>query len=203
MHHDFLDRYSRLDSPVHRQSAGLKLALALTAVIGVALLPPARFVMLAPIALALLTVAILARLPLGLVIRRVLLLEPFVLSVALLALVRPGGWRLFLFLLAKSTVCLLAMVLLASTTPFAALLRTLKAVHVPTLLVTTLALLYRYLFVLVDEAGRMKRARASRTFSPRQRLAWQNAAAVVSQLFIRSSERAERIYAAMTARGWQ
>ena len=43
----------------------------------------------------------------------------------------------------------------------------------------------------------------SRTFSSQQTWSWRTLAKVVSQLFIRSSERAERIYAAMCARGWQ
>jgi cobalt/nickel transport system permease protein len=95
------------------------------------------------------------------------------------------------------------MVLLSNTTPFADLLRVLKAWRMPALLVTTLSLMYRYLFVLVDEAQRMQRARASRTFTPKRRRAWRTMATVISQLFIRSSERAERIYAAMCARGWR
>jgi len=63
--------------------------------------------------------------------------------------------------------------------------------------------MYRYLFVLVDEAQRMKRARASRTFTVRRGRSWRTLATVVSQLFIRASERAERIYGAMCARGWK
>ena len=45
------------------------------------------------------------------------------------------------------------MVLLSNTTPFSELLRVLKAARVPALLVTTLSLMYRYLFVLVDESA--------------------------------------------------
>jgi cobalt/nickel transport system permease protein len=130
-------------------------------------------------------------------------LEPFVLGVALLALFRPGGWGLFLLLIARCTLCLLVMVLLSGTTPLSDLLRVLKTARMPALLVTTLALMYRYVFVLVDEAQRMQRARASRTFSSRRTRTWRTLSTVVSQLFIRSSERAERIYAAMCARGWQ
>ena len=46
-------------------------------------------------------------------------------------------------ILVKSSLCLLTMVLLANTTPFAELLRVLRRVRIPALLVTTLALLYR------------------------------------------------------------
>jgi len=57
--------------------------------------------------------------------------------------------------------------------------------------------------VLLDEGQRMRRARLSRTFTRRQNRSWRMRAAIVGQLFIRSSERAERIYGAMCARGWR
>jgi cobalt/nickel transport system permease protein len=203
MRHDFLDRYSRLDSTVHRVSAAAKLVAALALVVTVVLLPASRPALLAGAAVLLLGVAALSRVPWRFLAVRVLLLEPFVLGVAVLALFQPGGWRLFLILVAKSTLCLLVMVLLSNTTPFADLLRVLKAWRMPALLVTTLSLMYRYLFVLVDEAQRMNRARTSRTFTAQRTWAWRTMSTVVSQLFVRSSERAERIYAAMCARGWR
>jgi cobalt/nickel transport system permease protein len=203
MRHDFLDRYSRLDSPIHRLPAALKLMAALVSVVTVVLLPPSRLVFLGAVSVCLLAVAWLSRIPGRFLVRRVILLEPFVLGAAMLALFQPDGWRLFFFLVAKCTLCLLVMVLLANTTPFSDLLRVLKAARVPALLVTTLSLMYRYLFVLVDEAQRMKRARMSRSFTPQRTWAWRTMATVVSQLFIRTSERAERIYAAMCARGWR
>jgi cobalt/nickel transport system permease protein len=95
------------------------------------------------------------------------------------------------------------MILLSNTTRFTDILGVLREIGIPSLLVTVLALMYRYLFVLIDEAERMTRARASRTFAAGRLRLWKSAASVVSQMFIRSSERAERIYAAMLARGWK
>jgi cobalt/nickel transport system permease protein len=95
------------------------------------------------------------------------------------------------------------MILLSSTTPFSALLDVMKRARVPDILVSTLALMYRYLFVLMDETQRMRRARASRTFRTERAWRWRTLATVVGQLFVRSTERAERIYAAMAARGWR
>jgi cobalt/nickel transport system permease protein len=203
MRHDFLDRYSRLHSPVHRLPAAAKLLAALTLVVAVLLTAQSRAIFLAAEAALVLVVAAFTRIPWRFLARRLILLEPFVLGVAVLALFQPGGWRLFAFLVAKCTLCLLVMVLLSNTTPFSELLRVLKAVHMPGLLVTTLSLMYRYLFVLVDETQRMKRARQSRTFTPHRKRAWRTMATVISQLFIRASERAERIYGAMCSRGWK
>ena len=79
----------------------------------------------------------------------------------------------------------------------------LQRLWVPWIFVTTLTLMHRYLFVLADEAERMRRARASRTFTRGRRWQWLALASVVGQLFVRASERAERIYNAMCARGWK
>lgn len=200
---DFLDRHSRSDSVIHRLPAAVKLAAALAMVIVVLLWPTGRLPLMAVPAGALVIVAALSRIPPSFLVRRLLLLEPLVLGVALLAVFQPGGWRLMLLLVVRCTLCLLTMILLSNTTPFAELLRVLKRLRVPGLLITTLALMYRYLFVLADEAQRMKRARMSRTFSPERKRQWRTLATIVSQLFVRASERAERVYSAMCARGWQ
>jgi cobalt/nickel transport system permease protein len=199
---DFLDKYSRLDSPIHRLPAGLKLSAAIALLLAIVI--PARIHHIhAGAAALLLIILLLSRVPPWFVLKRVLLLEPFVLGVAVLALFQADGRALFAALVLKGTLCLLAMVLLSNTTPFAAILRVLRAIRVPALLITTLALMYRYLFVLLDESQRMRRARRSRSFSAGRSRTWRSMSTVIGQLFIRASGRAERIYAAMTARGWQ
>ncbi len=203
MQHDFLDHFSRLDSPLHRLPAAVKLATAVGMVVALLLVPTGAWVLLGVAAALLLGLAGLSGIPWRFLLRRLAMLELFVVGGALMTLLQPGGWRLCLFLVAKCTLCLLIMVLLSNTTPFAEILRVLKAARMPALLVTTLSLMYRYLFVLVDEAQRMKRARLSRSFTPQKTGLWWAGATVLSQLFIRSSERAERIYGAMCARGWR
>ncbi len=203
MRHDFLDRYSRLSSPVHRLSAGLKLGAALGCVFITVMVPAGDLQVLLLPGLFLLAIAALSRIPPAFLLRRLLFLEPFVVSIAALNLLRPGGEGIFFSILIKSTISLFAMILLANTTPFHALLLVFRRAGVPSLFVTVLALMYRYLFVLVDEAERMTRARSSRTFDRRRARLWRSASSVVVQLFLRSSERAERVFAAMSARGWK
>jgi cobalt ECF transporter T component CbiQ len=203
VHHDYLDRWSRLRSPVHRAPASLKLALALLAVatsVGTPVSIPAVFGALAALLVA---AAACSRIPPRFLLRRLLLLEPLALGVVLLAALEPGGGVRAAWTLLRVTLCLATMILLTSTTPFAELVGVLRRLRVPALLLTVLALMYRYLFVLVDEAERMQRARRSRTFGAGRRRAWRVQAALVGQLFVRTSERAERIYAAMIARGFR
>ena len=204
MRHAFLDRYSRLDSPMHRLPAGAKL-LGVFLFLIAAVTCPGRLIprALAAGAAVLAAATATSRIPWRFVLRRLVFLEPFVVGIALLPLLQPGGWRMSLVLIARGTLGLWAMILLANTTPFADLLRALRRMRMPSLLITTLALMYRYLFVLIDEMERMSRARSCRTFTEGRGRRWRLAASVAGQLFIRTSERAERVYAAMCARGWR
>lgn len=194
-----VDRYSRLDSPVHRLPAAGKLAFVLALLVATISTPRA----FAPVAAVLAAAAALSRIPPGFLLRRILLLEPLAVGIAFLALFQPGGMRIFALVVARATLCLVAMVLLSNTTPFSELLRVLRKARAPDLLITTLALMYRYLFVLVEETDRMRRARACRTFQSGPRQTWRSMGGIAGRLFVRSTERAERIYAAMCARGWR
>ena len=198
-----LSPYHHRDSAVHRLAAWVKLAAAATLVGVVVLVPLGAGMVYGACGAFLVAVAALSRVPARQLALKVLLLEPFVVGVAALALLQSGGTRIFAAMLVKSTVCLFTMVLLASTTRFSDILRVLWRLRVPALLVTSLALMYRYLAVLVDESVRMARARRSRTFTAERAAAWRASASVAAQTFVRSSERAERIYAAMVARGWR
>jgi cobalt/nickel transport system permease protein len=193
----------QISSPVHRCSSALKLFLALAVILTVVLLPPAQFRFLGVVMVFLIVVVLASRIPLFFLCRRLLMLEGLVLGVTVLTLLQPGGGQAFLFLFVRTNLCLLTSILLASTTSFTEILGVLKRLHFPWLFVTTLTLMHRYLFVLAEEAERMRRARASRTFTRGRRFQWQALSSVVGQLFVRASERAERIYSAMCARGWK
>jgi cobalt/nickel transport system permease protein len=201
--HDLLSPYQHRDSTIHRLPAGAKLAGAVAFVFSVVLLPRGTWGPLAAGFAILVAVAALSRVPASRLAGRLLWVEPFALGVALLAVFQPGGPGIFAFVLARATLCLFAMVLLSATTRFTDLLRVLWRIRLPVILVTTLALMHRYLFLLVEEMSRMLRARRSRTFLPGRAAAWRAGAAVAAGLFVRSTERAERIYGAMCARGWK
>ena len=92
---------------------------------------------------------------------------------------------------------------LSLTTPVNKLLLAANWFRAPKVLVELAILIYRYIFVLIDQVYRMKRARDSRNFGRRGPL-W-NAKIVghmIGVLFIRTYEKAERIYAAMASRGF-
>lgn len=203
MGQQLLSLYQHRDSPIHRLPATVKLLGALVFVSVVVLLPLSAWRVYALGGVVLLFVAAFARLSARALTRKLLWVEPFAVGVALLSLWQHHGVFIFTAMLARSTLCLFCMVLLSSTTRFTDLLRALGRARVPSLLVTTLALMHRYVFLLHDEMGRMRRARRSRTFTGGRLWIWRSGASVIAHLFLRSLEHAERIYAAMCARGWK
>jgi len=203
MHHDFLDRFARLDSPIHRLPAVLKMASALLLVLTV-IITPLRIIYPFPaVALFLILIIALSRVPALFFLRRLLLFEPFVVVVAAASLLQPAGGMTCASIIIKSTLSLTTVLLMSNTTPFTEVLGVLRRIHVPPAFLTLLALMYRYIFVLIDEMQRMKRARLSRTFVTRGMRSWRSISMITGQLFLRSTERAERIFAAMSARGWK
>ncbi|GIX50137.1 MAG: hypothetical protein KatS3mg132_331 [Limisphaera sp.] len=187
---------------VHRWPAEWKLAGAALVLVGIALQPGFSPFWFLPLWAGLVAFGRAARVPFALVLRRILWLSPLIAGVALAGAWQPAGGPGWQVLTVKSVTSLWTVILMAHTTPFPEVLRVLRRLRVPHLLITTLALMHRYLFVLTQEAERMQRARAARTFQPRATRLWRLRASVVARLFIRASERATRIYQAMLARGW-
>lgn len=102
----------------------------------------------------------------------------------------------------KALVSLLAVTVLSASTPMHELLSGLQRLRLPTLLVLLLSFCIRYIKTLSDEAKSLHRALQARAF--RGRWLWQAQVygSLIGTLFIRSYERAERVYLAMCARGY-
>jgi cobalt/nickel transport system permease protein len=196
-------QHSHQASPLHRLRASWKLGGGLGMILGTVLAPPHWTGWFVAVSLALLLAIIISRIPLGFLVKRLLLLSPLVLGVAVASAFQPLAGASWVTVCVKSVLSLLTVVIISNTTPFGQLLKVLRRLRVPAILITTIALMHRYLSVLADEAERMRRARLARSFLRQRRLEWRSSATVISQLFVRSSERAERIYQAMCARGWK
>ncbi len=204
MSSDWLSHHhSHAHSPVHRLPAAFKLAVGLVIIIGTVIAPLDWTAWFAGVGLVLLLAIILSQMPVMFLLKRLVLLSPFILGVALVNAWNSASRIQWPAVALKSSLSLLTVILISNTTPFSKILRVLKFVRVPDLLITTIALMHRYLFVLAAEADRMRRARLSRTFTRRSGFQWRSLSTVVGQLFVRASERAERIYDAMCSRGWK
>jgi cobalt/nickel transport system permease protein len=103
---------------------------------------------------------------------------------------------------AKATTGAVGAVLLGATTSFPDILHGLERLRAPRLLVVIAGFMYRYVFVIADEARRMRAALAARAYRPRHLGQVAALGRMVTALFLRSYERGERVYLSMLARGW-
>ena len=88
-----------------------------------------------------------------------------------------------------------------ATTSFPGICHALRRLGVPAVFVSQLLFLYRYIFVLMEEAMRIVRARDLRSFGKRGS-GMKIFVRIIGTLFLRTVERAERIYSAMLSRGF-
>ncbi|MCS7292742.1 MAG: cobalt ECF transporter T component CbiQ [Gloeomargarita sp. SKYBB_i_bin120] len=109
------------------------------------------------------------------------------------------GWTTGLRSLACSS-CLLFVLL---TTPFADLLRVFRRWHVSPLLLDLLLLMYRLIFLLLDEALTMHVAQRARGGYRNWRRGLQSLALLTGQLWLRTLHRYEQLTLGLAARGWQ
>ena len=200
--------------------------IALAFIFATTSIPPGRWTAFGAMLLLVWTASAFSGVGIGRVFLRSLVALPFILIALPTVFTKPGaplyelslglvnltataeGIEFFASVLIKSWTAVTASVLLTSTTPPLRLLAALRALRLPAILIAVVMLMYRYLFVLVDEAQRMLRARAARSaaIGPGSggSIVWRakSAGGMAGSLFIRTLDRGERIYMAMLARGY-
>lgn len=219
--------YRPYNSFVHRLDARVKVIFTLAFIISLSLTPPRAWPAFILFLALILSAALLSHLGLKYTLLRAFIAVPFFLAalplvftgvgpktdLAILGLTiqyNPGGLGRFASIAMKTWISVQAAIILAAATRFSDLLVALKQLKVPQIFVAVIGLMWRYLFVIGDEATRLMRARASRSaFSPEAyraggRLLWRArvTGGMAGSLFLRSLERSDRVYAAMLTRGY-
>lgn len=227
MHIHFLDPFRPGSSLVHNLDPRVKLVLTVAFILTAALTPVGAWPVYILLLALILAVELLSDLGIGYVFKRSMLAVPFVLSALPLLFTVPGtplaqlpglewtlsleGLERFLSLSIKSWISVQAAIVMSSTMPFPDLLLAMRALKTPRLLVAVFGLMWRYLFILADEALRLMRARAARSGRSEQAglrvggsLAWRArvVGGMAGNLFLRGFERSDRIYTAMLSRGF-
>ncbi|MBD0385423.1 MAG: energy-coupling factor transporter transmembrane protein EcfT [Nostoc sp. C3-bin3] len=178
-------------------SLPLRLQLSLVVVVGAALLKHHAWYCLGVYgAIALLWVWLL-RVPIP---RLGGLLGTELIFLSLLAL--PLGWERASFLLVRSLVCLVTMNSFLLTLPPHSFGIALKGLPVPAPLKENLLLAGQYMEILLSEVTRMQRSAQLRGLNGTAGWLRYASAAMIGALYLRSLERAERVYAAMVTRGY-
>src|SRR5262249_35272348 len=158
LHHVILERWSRGSSFLHRRDARAKILAALIFLASLATTTSHAFEAMALFYLALLVgVIVWARLPVSRMLRRAALALAFSRPLAAVSGIS-GEPRRAVLLVEKSYLSALVALLLVATTPLPQLLRGLEKLGAPGFLLMVAQFLYRYLFVIIEQAQRMRLA---------------------------------------------
>lgn len=209
---DEIERYSQEDSGVHRWDARVKVLSVFLFLISLLSFNRYEVSGLIPFAFIPFFLSNIAGIPLHFILKRVMIVMPFAFFMGVFnplldreIVLRVGsvgisaGWISFASILIRSFLCVWMVSLLVATTGIFGIGKALLQLKVPAPLVMQVLLVYRYIFVLVEEAGRMLRAREMRSCG-NKRFSLQSAAMMIAHLLLRSTERAKMIYQAMEAR---
>ena len=209
-----LEELSDKNTFVHNLHPRVKLLVALVYIVAVVsfgpydLLGPVPYFLYTAIACA------LADLPMRTLHRRFLIALPFCAFAGLTNLLLSRAPALTLgdieitygtlslaAILLRTYLCVMAVFILIATTPFSTLTRELRRLHAPQLFITLIEMIYRYIGVLIDEAGSMSTAYKLRSVAAKN-IALKDMGPFAGQLVLRSFDRGERVYAAMACRGF-
>jgi cobalt/nickel transport system permease protein len=214
---------SEVDTALHRLDSRVKLIVALCLILITSLTPNGAFGAYIVLFALMMAGAIIAHVSPVLVVGRSLAVLPFSLAAVTLIFTGPEpylaalpitGWPISepglvqcTSIIFKSLISVQAAILLIATTHFTTLLWAMSSLRIPGVLVAIISFMYRYLFLLVDEAARLARARDSRSAvtagdAPSLIFRAQTTGRMIGSLIVRAFERSERVYNAMLSRGY-
>jgi cobalt/nickel transport system permease protein len=209
-----MDALSSGKSSLHRLDPRAKLITTLIFVVMVVSLGKYEISRMIPFVIYPLAMVVWADLPVFYLLKKILLVSPFAILIGIFnplmdtaPLVQigsfsfSGGWISFFSIMIRFALTVGAALILICLTGFNNVCMALEKLKVPTPFVVQLLFLYRYLFVLIEEASRMIRARSLRTFDTGG-LRFKVFVPLLGQLLLRTLDRAQRIHLAMLCRGF-
>lgn len=209
-----LDLLANGDSTIHRLDARAKVLVTLIFTLCVISYNRYELTALLPFFIFPIAIISLAGLPPLFIFKRIVLLCPFVIAVGVfnpvfdrttLVQLGPfdisGGWISFASIMLRSVLTVGGAFILVGVTGFSAICQALERMGMPRVFTVQLLFLYRYIFVLTEEAGRTSRARELRSCG-KKGMGIDNLGTLVGHLLLRTWQRAERIHMAMLARGF-
>lgn len=212
-----LDRYSDLDSPIHRWEQSSKLLALLVLIFAFAMVK--KLILLPAMLIVTGILYTLSKLPFSFLLSRLRYPGWFILAAAILLPFVAGeeviwSWGIFtlkqegclaVLLIVTRFICILTVsVVLFGTAPFLVSMKAMRALGLPGLMVDMMLLSYRYLEELGTMLTTMGRAMKLRGFYGKK-LNSRNLkiiANLTGSLLVRSYEQSQRVYQAMLLRGY-
>lgn len=209
-----LDRLAMADSAIHRLDPRSKVLTVMVFIVSVISFGKYELTAIAPFFFFPVVMVALGGLPPGYIVKKIMLLCPFALMVgvfnpffdrAVLLQLGPiavtGGVISFASIIVKAVLTVGAAIILVCLTGFPDICRALQRMGMPAAFAVQLLFLHRYIFVLIDEGGRVARARHLRCFAG-QGFGMKTYGSLLGHLLLRTWLRAERVHMAMLARGF-
>lgn len=216
MKHDFIDKYSNLNSVIHKIDPRIKLLSLFSFLIFIAVTSNLRLLGFYWGITAVLMMV--SRVPFHFYLKKLILITPLVLvfsffiylsyllehriAVTAAALTRYYPvWDTLALMAAKIYLSILVITLLVSCTRFNDLLWSLRRFRLPLIVTILSKLVYTYIFIFIDELHRIMRAYKSRT--PVRRVSRVKVYGhIAAGILFRSMDRSDYIYKAMLSRGF-
>lgn len=210
----YMDTLACQQTPVHRLDPRAKLLTTLVFITTVVSFDKYEIAALIPFFIYPVFLCAVGNVPPVYLVKKLILVSPFAVMIGIFnplidreILVRlgdlgiSGGWISFASILIRFVLTVSAALILIAVTGFYGVCAALDKLGTPRVFVVQLMFLYRYLFVLVDEATRLVRARSLRTFGTGAG-GFKTFGSLVGHLLMRTLDRAQRIYLAMCCRGF-
>lgn len=203
MRHAFIDTYADLNTPLHKLNAKVKVIFLFIFLLLI-IFSPIRYIALFLLyGLAVIVLIYLSKVPISFIFKRVIEIAPFIIIISVSSLFKKQGYILFLNCLTKAILAIVLILIVSSTTKFNHLLEALRQLKIPQLFIHLLSFMYRYSFLLEDQFLRASRAYESRNINNKNNFKKVKILSnILGTIFIRTYERAERLYLAMCARGY-
>jgi cobalt/nickel transport system permease protein len=210
----YMDTLSAQETPLHQLDPRAKLFTTL--IFTVAVVSFGKYEISAFFPFFIYPVALIAmgNIPVGFLLKKLLIVAPFAFLIGIfnpimdreiLMQLGPvgisGGWVSFFSILIRFALTVGAALVLVASTGFNAVCLALEKMGAPRVFTVQLLFMYRYLYVLIDEALRMARARSLRSFNG-EGMGLKVFGSLAGHLLMRTLDRAQRIHLAMYCRGF-
>lgn len=209
-----LDTLSYQQTFIHKLDPRAKLLTTLTYILFVLSFSKYDITGLVPFVMYPVALIALGNLPLGYLLKKILMAVPFALCVGIFnpildrnvmiylgPLGISGGWISFTSIMIRFVLTVSAVLALIACTGLNSVCMAMEKLGAPRSFAVQLLFLYRYIFVMTDEASRLVRARSLRSFGANG-TGFRVYASMIGQLLLRAMDRAQRIYRAMLCRGF-
>jgi cobalt/nickel transport system permease protein len=209
-----LDTLSYKHTFIHDLNPVIKLLVTLVFILLVVSFPKYEIQGILPFFMFPLFVIITGEIPARVILKKLLVVSPFVIFVGifnpildkeiicqLFGVRISGGWVSYGSLMIRFILTVSSALLLIATTSFPGICLALEKLRVPKIFIVQLLFLYRYTFVLADEAVKIVKARSMRSFGKKGKDI-KSFINITGALLIRSIERSERIHQAICSRGF-